>query len=183
MMPVNINLLPTSYNLQELRVKKNKQLEKVSIIVLLVTIFLVAGVFLVWNIQNRRLEQIKATVGSLEEQVNRYKDIDGKVQILKAKISTIASIINRDPKFEESLAVLSRLLSSSQVSLNDLSISENQKITFGAVAPSSSEASVFFDLLASDSQSKQLFANSMLDAIDGAKDGSYKFTISADIKK
>lgn len=182
-MPIDINLLPTSYNLQEVRVKKNKQLERLSIIALSLMIFLVAGVFLAWNIQSRRLVQIKAEVESLEEQVNGYKDIDGKVQILKAKLTSITTIVNRDPKFETSLGILSGLLSSSQVFLDDLSISENQKVTFGASAPTSSEASMFFDLFKSDSQSKQIFADATLDAITGAKDGSYKFSISASIKK
>lgn len=175
----DINLLPESHRHFEKRLQFKKRLEIGSIIVLVLTIVIIIGVFVFWSRQTKQLADLKASIKTQEERINNYKDLEGKISILKSKVTAINTIVSSDSQFRQTIDTMGVLVAESGVSLQTLSLSEDGRLVIAAKANNSDELSSFINLLSDPSKQ---FESTTLSSLSAEGDGSYKFNISLKVK-
>ncbi len=181
-MPTDINLLPQAQLAEEKRLKLKKRVEIGSVGFLIVSILVIGSLFVYWRILTSQFNQLQEQVKSLESRVNEYGTQEGLQRIFKMKITAAGKTLAERPSFVKSFSLLRDVLPAG-VYFSDLTLGSDGKLSLAGSARNSTELNTFFSALTDQSHSGQYFSDINLSSIMGAKDGTYKFSMTLNLKK
>lgn len=176
-----INLLP-KIEVNEEKVALTLRLRVVSIIV--VALALVAeGVLLTYSLSIvDRSRNVREQITRLEETIASYKEVESQALVLKQKVRAISSIIKAEFSYPKLLSDLASLMTQDMY-FTELSAESSGKVTLTGVAKSSTDLGTFIANITDPQKGGVYFSEATLGSLSGAKDGSYRFTLTLTYKK
>jgi Tfp pilus assembly protein PilN len=173
-----INLLPE----KELVETRLESLQKKLIILSAVLIFIFAGItiftFVNWRQQVLANEKLKKEIDLSISEISTYQRPEFLLRTLKEKIGKYSQIVGQRRNYSKTLSDVESLVPEG-VSLSDLQLTKDNKISLTGEARNSFDLSVFLLGIIDPDKGGKLLNDVSIGKLTGAKDGTYQFAVSA----
>lgn len=176
----DINLLPQ--DIQAAQSTKASPIQKVVVVLLILSILFIGGVFGVNIFANGRLNSVNDEAKKLEEQIVAKQATESKLLVRNEKAIGVKNILAQRIDYIGMFRTLKSILPDG-VRFTDFSFKEGSSITINGKALSAQDLSTFTSLLLDPSKGGRMFSDVNLSSIQGREDGSFDFTVSATVKK
>jgi Tfp pilus assembly protein PilN len=180
-MAQDINLLPEQTEDQS-KVKQNKLITQISVVVLAVTIVAVVGLFAAKLALQAQLNSLGQQIATQENRIQAKKNEEGVVRTIDAKLTTLSTFFASQKHYSNFLNQFTKTLPTT-MTLTDLSVDTKNQATIAGKVSTYSDLAGFFDKLrtasASDNSSTPYFAKPTLTSISrDDSSGQIKFTVT-----
>lgn len=174
-----INLLPQ--DIQAAQQKKSSPIQKVVVILLVLAIIFLLAVFGANFFVNSKLSALGSEASELEQQIVSKQSTESRLVVRNEKAVGVKNILAQRIDYIGMFRTLKSILPDG-VSFTDFSFKEGNSITINGKARSAQDLSTFTSLLLDPSKGGKMFSEVNLSSIQGREDGSFDFTVSADVK-
>lgn len=172
----DVNLIPDS----ELKGSGNKRRSWLvvmgSSIVLIVFLFILAGLFVLFTISARDLQNVRAQRAPIEEQIGKYAKREWLVRSIAAKASEAEKIQKKQPPFR---LIVSRLieLQPSGITYSNINLTPPNKVILTGQSTSLSTLDIFLAELTAKDYGRKTFSDIILQSLTRSSSGVYDFSL------
>ncbi len=167
-----INLLPPEIILFRKQSTRISFINKASIVVLLILIFLTSTTVVLRVLQNKNLQEVDNQIVFAQSKINSLKDREGYAIALKSRVSSIASIGENSK--QTAIFNLVTSLAPVEVDTQSISVERNGLMVFSANSPSLSALQSFLTNLSSKEKNSDLISTVALESMSKGRDNIYR---------
>ena len=178
---ISINLLPKEVLVLEKDKNRQKFFMRLAVGVLLVMIILTSFVFSLRIYQNQKFNQAAEELGTLQKNVESFREEESLAVYLKQRISSINTIVTGDSPQAKGYNLITQLVPSSIVIVS-LNFDNNGAIILSAIAPDAQSAKDFFDKLVDPVANQGTVASAHLDSLSQGADSTYRMDVTIKTK-
>ncbi len=173
---MSLNLLPKSHLEDQKKLSFVYLINKISIGLLILLVFLTAGMLVMRILQKLEFEKSADIVKLAEAKVNSLQTKEASLVLLKQKLDTINQLSTVDAK-RKAIFSLIIFLSSSDISFTDINIGRDGSAVISAASSSLVSIDQLINNLSSKEKNAGVINKVVLDGLSLGKDSIYRFSL------
>lgn len=173
---IDLNLLPKAHFQDQKKISTIWLINKLSIGLLVVLVFLTGAVLSLRTIQRFELQKESQVVKEAEAKVSTFQDKEGQLIFLKQRLDTINNLLNGDIK-RKALFSLLIFLTPDDISYSDISIGRDGSTIVSASSPTLQSIDTLLNNLSNKEKNAGAISKIDLDGLTLGKDSIYRFSI------
>jgi len=173
---ISINLLPREVLLERIQSTKLSLVNKLSIGVLVIVIFLTVGVLILRVNQNNKNKEVMEQKKVAENKVSSLSSRESAIYALKNRLDTISEKLGTDEKVKTMFNLIV-YLTPPDVTLTDVAVDKNGSITAAFTSASLAGIDKLFSSLSSKDTNLDLISKLDLSGVSLGKDSTYRFSL------
>lgn len=180
-MPREINLLPEKELKQTKLALFGKKLMLVGSALLVILAIAVIITFIFWQSQVLNNKKITDEISQKSTEISTYQESEILQRVLKDKINKYKQYTSQRRDYYQVVSDIESVITEG-VSLNDLQVGKDGKISFSGQAKNSLYLSNFFLTIIDPDKGAKILDNISIDKLLNTQDGSYQFSLNAILK-
>lgn len=173
---ISINLLPHEVLIERIQSHKTNFVNKISIGVLVVVIFVTAIVATFRLLQNNEITRINSQISVAEQNLVAERSKEETINALKNRLSSIQKLLGSDEKIKAMFNLIA-FLTPPEITMSDTTVDKNGTVTASFSSKSLVSIESFFTNLGSKEKNSSLVSKVDLDGISLGKDSMYHFAL------